>query len=171
MNSLPNEKILRCPKDNDVLIKTQDSYYCLLCAKTWENIDALNKDYSAKSFSPTDGSQIVHGTKKSVAKFIAANTLVAFSAIALIFIQLGGLTSFADTAIETSKPTKTVSLVLWWLVFMLLFSIPVFLYWQTAIKKRPFSRSLRHYWIGAALLLVVLLELINILVVYPIFSF
>ncbi|TSC92947.1 MAG: hypothetical protein CEN91_328 [Candidatus Berkelbacteria bacterium Licking1014_85] len=150
-----NSPIYRCSYDNDVLIKNKN-YHCMTCLRTWNNFP-IDSDVGSSSSS----------MKNDVTKFVLKNSLLVLVTVVFLSIQFGGLTTFVD-ANSTNTSLRIISLIIWWLVFLLLFSIPVSFFWQVKIKKNTLARAMRHHWIFAAPLIAIILELINIIIVIPV---
>ncbi|PIP51205.1 hypothetical protein COY43_01325 [Candidatus Berkelbacteria bacterium CG_4_10_14_0_8_um_filter_35_9_33_8] len=146
-----------CPKDGQIMCPvdvSQQSYECFVCHYVWSRPMKETKKISNYQVG-------------SLHKYISLVFIVALSSVFLLSVQMSKLSSFADTQ-TIEKSVKLSALIIWWLVFMLLFSLPISIYYQMVIKKQSVAHSIRTPWSIGVPLTVIVLELLNVLLIFPI---
>ena len=148
-----------CPKDGQIMHPIdydRSSYQCFIC----HYILSKPQDKEQKRQNNRVG---------SLHKYTSLVFIIALSSVFLMSIQMGGLSSYAD--IQTvEKSVKLSALIIWWIIFMLLFTIPVSIYYQMAIKKKATIYAIKTPLAIGIPITVILLELINIILIFPIIS-
>ena len=81
----------------------------------------------------------------SLHKYISLVFIVALSSVFLLSVQMSKLSNF-----------------------VLLFSLPISIYYQMVIKKQSVAHSIRTPWSIGVPLTVIVLELLNVLLIFPI---
>ncbi|KKP89119.1 MAG: hypothetical protein UR93_C0002G0021 [Berkelbacteria bacterium GW2011_GWA2_35_9] len=146
-----------CPKDGEIMHPvdtSQQNYQCFICHSSW-------------SRPQPEKNQKTQYKIGSLHKYTSFVFVVVLSSIFLLSVQMGGLSSFADTQ-TVEKSIKLSALIVWWLVFMLLFSLPISIYYQMVIKKRSVAHAIKTPWAIGVPLTVIILELLNVLLIFPI---
>mgnify|MGYP001567161439 FL=1 len=144
-----------CPKDGGIMHPVdldRHSYECLHCHYSWSQTKTIKNQNNQIS---------------SLSTFISFVFILTLSSIFLITVQMGGLSSYADSQV-VEKSVKLSALLVWWVVFMLLFSLPVSIYYQMAIRKKSISNTIKSPWNISVPFVVLILELLNVLLIFPI---
>lgn len=150
-----NMKVI-CPKDGGIMHPVdldRSSYECLYCHNKW---------FQAKTINNNTDNQ-----KSNLNTYIALIFILTLSSVFFTTIQIGGLSSYADPQF-VEKSIKLSALLVWWVVFMLLFSLPVSIYYQIAIRKKSILRTIKSPWAVGVPFMVLIFELINVLLIFPI---
>lgn len=145
-----------CLKDGGIMHPIdleRQSYECFHCHNIWNKEVKINKDRY---------SQIT-----SLNLYVALIFILVLSSIFFLTIQMGGLSSYADSFV-VEKSIKLSALLVWWVVFMLLFSLPISIYYQIAIMKKSILRTIKSPWSVGIPFVVLVFELINVLLIFPI---
>lgn len=120
---------LRCPKDLEYMSIEGGHLRCNLCQGIW---------------MPKVKSKVA---EKSTAIVTTAETFaLLFIAIVLFNWQQGMFLGSADsiqTAAET--PAKIVTIIIWFVTFLLIFLIPASVYMQIVLSHRPHNKKALHH--------------------------
>ena len=135
-------KNLRCPRDLEYMTQEGGHLRCNLCQGIW---------------MPKVESKI---TEKAAAVGAATKTFVLFFlAVVLFNWQQGMFLGSADsiqTAVET--PVKMITILIWFITFILIFLIPASVYMQIVLAHRPHNKKALHHplvkWLPVIVLII-----------------
>lgn len=170
--NMPDENIYHCPIDNDSLLPIAESdrlgtkiNQCPNCHGIWFQPgqlriyleDLARRSATEKLFVGPSSLRIISGT---LASFIFASLLV--------YIQTSGAN--ADQIAALQPQTSVLSLIVWLITFLILFTVPMSIYLQVVIHDKQLKQALRHPLTVILPVVVIILSLINVLVINPIFK-
>lgn len=130
-----------CPKDHDQMEFDGKDYACKSCLNVW-----------TKGTGPNN-------VKQLAGNFVGQIVLLLVVGVGLFAWQLGSFTTSADSMTQLSNaPIKGVALIVWFFIFLILFSLPMTVYIHMIKSHRPhFGRSVNHPWVRYGFILVIAL--------------